>query len=116
MKILDFNTTVFSWLSDQSWNFVLWILCALFLGSAPNTASSQNPQAPTDFTVGYVKLSEQNVHNELIELTSQWLRASFGNRIAFRDYTVSELSKALRQGECHGARRIDTSGASSVAI
>ena len=99
MKILNINTTVFSWLSNQRWNFALWLLCALILGSAPNTANSQNPQAPTKFTVGYVKLSEQNVHNELIESTSQWLRASFGNRIAFRDYTVSELSKALRQGE-----------------
>ena len=99
MKILNINTTVFSWLSNQRWNFALWLLCALILGSAPNTANSQNPQAPTKFTVGYVKLSEQNVHNELIESTSQWLRASFGNRIAFRDYTVSELSTALRQGE-----------------
>ena len=67
----------------------------LMSGNGPATASGH----PGVSTVGYVQLSDPNVHNELIAATAEALRREMGDAIRFKAYTVRGLVEALRQGE-----------------
>ncbi|WP_337437278.1 sensor histidine kinase [Parasutterella excrementihominis] len=65
--------------------------------SSPSFAIESNKNKTSEkITVGYIELSQSNVHNELIDQTKTWLAADLNGDVEFKSLTVDGLSEAIK--------------------